>query len=214
MNGRSPKTFVPPAGPILSLTLIGLVLLSALIYYRAVKIQRFLEPALALSQPRNEFSESINRIVQKEFGTGPIRGLEVRSSSLIIEKALLFSRDGTLRASAQDVMKRLGRVLLSLLEDKRTRADISLILISAGYPSGRQGPEVAERMKAQRMLGLVQDSLFRAEPELGRAYGTYFAVAARPAPPREGYLALMELRIIPSELLHMEVLQKLEKYAY
>ena len=52
---------VVPPGPLLSLLLIGLVLLSGLLYYRAVRIQRFMEPALALSQPRNDFSEAIEQ---------------------------------------------------------------------------------------------------------------------------------------------------------
>ena len=68
MNRRSLWKYVPPAGPVLSLLLIGLVVLSALLYYRAVKIQRFLEPALALSQPRNEFTKNISQNFQREIG--------------------------------------------------------------------------------------------------------------------------------------------------
>ncbi len=68
MSGRTLLKYIPPAGPILNLTLIGLVLLSALLYYRAIKIQRFLEPALAISQPRNEFAKNVRLRFQKEFG--------------------------------------------------------------------------------------------------------------------------------------------------
>ena len=101
MNGRSLGKFILPAGPLLSLLLIGLVLLSALLYYRAIKIQRFLEPALALSQPRNEFAKNIKVIFQGEFGTSPVRGFKIKGSSIFMDKALLFSQKGVLTATAR-----------------------------------------------------------------------------------------------------------------
>jgi hypothetical protein len=211
--------YVPPAGPVLSLTLIGLVLLSAFLYYRAIKIQRFLEPALAISQPRNEFTRSISQSFQKEFGAEAIKGMKVRTSSILLEKSLLFSRDGVLNAEARDEMRKFARVFLSLMEDDHTRPDISLVLIIARFPS--YGPLVstlstiamAERAKAQRMTGTLQDALFSAEPELGRKYGAYFVAAAQPTNPHDVNRDLVEFRIIPSEFLHIEVLEKLEKYA-
>ncbi len=91
MKTKSFWKYVPSVGPVLSLLLIGLVLLSALLYYRAVKIQRFLEPALAISQPRNEFSKSIKLIFQQEFGAESIKGLRVKASSILIERSFLFA---------------------------------------------------------------------------------------------------------------------------
>ena len=215
MTGKSLWKYVPPPGPILSLLLIGLVLLSALLYYRAVKIQRFLEPALALSQPRNEFTKSINQKFEQEFGTESISGLKVRSSAILIDKSLLFSGDGTLNAQAQVVLQKLARIFLSLMNDGHTRSDISLVLIIARFPSyGERGVNVVERMKVQRLVAFIQDALFQAEPELGIRYSTYFAGAAQPTNPHEGNRDVVELRIIPSELLHVKVLEKLEKYAY
>jgi hypothetical protein len=38
--------------------------------------------------------------------------------------------------------------------------------------------------------------------------------AAQPTNPLEGNRELIEFRIIPSELLHIQVLEKLEKYAF
>src|SRR5574341_533273 len=105
MNAKSLWKFVPPAGPVLSLLLIGLLLLSALVYYRAVRIQRFLEPALAMSQPRNEFAESVNQAFREEFGPGPFRSLKATSNSILIERGLLFTESGTLTAAAPVVLK-------------------------------------------------------------------------------------------------------------
>ncbi len=209
--------YAPPAGPVLSLTLIGLVLLSAFLYYRAVKIQRFLEPALAISQPRNEFTRSISQSFQKEFGAEAIKGIKVRTSSILLEKSLLFSEDGVLNAGARDELRKFARVFLSLMEDDHTRPDISLVLIVVRFPS--YGPLVStlsnmtERAKAQRMTGALQDALFSAEPELGRKYGGYFVAAAQPTNPHDVNRELVEFRVVPSEFLHIEALEKLEKYS-
>lgn len=215
MKIKSFWKYVPSVGPVLSLLLIGLVLLSALLYYRAVKIQRFLEPALAMSQPRNEFSKNIKRIFREAFGAESIEGLKVKASSILIERSFLFAGDGALKASAQADLKKLARILLLLMNDDQTRSDISLVLIIGRFPSsGTWRTYDAERMKVQRMVGFVQDALFFAEPQLGIRHGAYFAAAAQPTNPNDGNRELIELRIIPSELLHIKVLEKLEKYAF
>jgi hypothetical protein len=215
MNGRSLWKYVPPPGPTLSLLLIGLVLLSALIYYRAVKIQRFLEPALALSQPRNEFAKNINLIFQREFGTKSIRGLKIKSSSILIDTSLLFSGEGTMKPSAQDDLQKLARVFLALMKDDHARSEISLVLIIGRFPSyGARGVNVLEMIAVQRMIGSIQNGLFQLEPELGIRYSSYFAGVAQPTSPHQGNRDVVEIRIIPSEFLHIEVLEKLEKYSY
>jgi len=214
MSGKSPWSYIPPAGPVVSLILIGLVLLSGLLYYRAVKIQRFLEPALALSQPRNEFTKTINRNFQKEFGNMPIQGLKVRSSSILMEKSLLFTGDRMLKASAQEDLQRLARVFLALMKNDHTRSEISLVLIIGRFPSyGARGTNVAEWSQAGRMVGFIQDALFRLEPELGVRYSSYFVSVAQPTSPHQGGRDVVEFRIVPSEFLHIEVLEKLEKYS-
>ncbi len=215
MNRRSLWKYVPPAGPVLSLLLIGLVVLSALLYYRAVKIQRFLEPVLALSQPRNEFTRNISLNFQREFGARQIGGLRARTSSIIIDRSLLFSANGTLKPSSKAIIKKLSRLFLSLLADTRTRNNISIVLVSFHYPDdGPKHAAKAGRMQAQQMAGLLQDSLYAAEPELGEKFKAYFAATVQPEHLRRGEAGVIELRIIPSELLHIEVLQKLVKYTY
>ena len=214
MNRRHVWKYVPPAGPVLSLLLIGLVVLSALLYYRAVKIQRFLEPALDLSRPRNEFSRNISLNFQQEFGAQQIRGLQARRSSIIIDRSLLFSAGGALKPSSRIIIKKLSRLFLSLLGDTRMRSNISLVLVCFHYPSeGPKDATFASRMQAQQMVGLLQDSLYEAEPELGQKFKAYCAATVQPDHFRSGESGGIELRIIPSELLHVEVLQKLMKYA-
>ncbi len=101
------------------------------------------------------------------------------------------------------------------MKDGHARSEISLILIIGRYPSfGATGADAAARADVQRMAGFIQDVLFRSEPELGIRYSPYFASVARPTTPHEGDLNVVEIRIIPSEYLHIEVLEKLEKYSY
>jgi hypothetical protein len=215
MSGRPLWRYLPPPGPILSLALIGLVLLSGLLYYRAVKIQRFLEPALALSQPRNEFAKDISQTVEKEFGAKSAAGIKVKTSAILVEKSRLFSGDGTLRPTAQADLKKLARVCLSLMKDDDTRSNISVVLITARVPLHETRTVfIHEMIKAQQVVGFIQDSLFQAEPELRNRYASFFAGTVQPVSPREGTQDLIELRIIPSEFLHIKVLEKLEKYAF
>jgi hypothetical protein len=215
VNGRSLWKYMPPAGPILSLLLIGLILLSGLLYYRAVRIQRYLEPALAISRPRNEFSRNISQSVQKEFGAEQVNGLVVRTSSILVHKSLLFSEDGSLKPSGRIVQKKLASIFLSFMRDDHMRAQISLMLIGSRFPVNRTGePNNAARAKAERMVGLMQDALFQAEPELEKLYGSYFVSAVQPVPALGGGSDTLEFRIVPSELLHIEVLQRLMKYAF
>ncbi len=214
MSVRSLWKYVPPIGPILSVLLIGLVLLSAVLYYRAIKIQRFLEPALALSQPRNDFAKNINALFQKEFGKGGINGIKVRSSSIFMETSVLFSRDGSPKASAEGSLKKLARIFQSLMTDEHARSEINFVMIIGHYPSsGVTTATAMERLKVQHLTGIIEDTLFHEEPELASRYAPYFAVSALPAT-SAAQVSTVEFRIVPSEFLHIEVLEKLEKYAY
>lgn len=214
MNRRSLWKYVPPAGPVLSLLLIGLVLLSALIYYRAVKIQRYLEPALAIFVPLNEFSRNISHNFQQEFGALQTKGLWARASSILIERSLLFSVDGALKPSSKITIRKLSRLFLSLLSDDRTRSNISIVLVTFHYPADApKDATIAMRTQAQQMVGILQDSLYEAEPELEQKFKTYFAPTVHPEHLPSGVRGVIELRIIPSELVQIELLQKLMKYA-
>jgi hypothetical protein len=214
MNPKSLWRYAPPAGPVLSLLLIGLVMLSALLYYRAVKIQRFLEPALALSQPRNEFAKSLKQTFRKEFREDEVPGIRVTSSSIVLEKSRLFNPNGTIKDSAKTDLHKVALVLLSLMRNDATRGDISLVLIISHYPIIEQhGAATVYRMNAQLLTGYIQDVMATAEPELRAYYPAYFVSAAQPLTSPERAMDIVEFRIIPSEYLHIKVLDALEKYS-
>ena len=205
---------LPPSGPVVSLLLIGLVLLSALLYYRAVKIQRFLEPALALSQPRNEFSKRITDLFRKEFGEQPVAGLRVRTSSIQMQRSLVFKPDGTLTREGKGVLRKLARVFLALLQDEKARTEIDRILIVSRFAQQEKlGANVPLRMRENLRVGFIQDALFLEVPELGRKHAPFFlsATGLLDAHAAQG---IVDFLIVPSEFLHIEVLERLEKYTH
>ncbi|HSB33222.1 MAG TPA: hypothetical protein VLG39_02080, partial [Nitrospirota bacterium] len=100
------------------------------------------------------------------------------------------------------------------MKEEHLRSEISLILVIGHVPSSRVREATAiEKMHVTSMVGFIQDALFKLEPELERGYAPYFASAVRSMDPRQGNTAVVEFRIIPSEYLHIEVLEKLEKYS-
>ncbi len=203
---------LPPVGPVLSIILIGLVLLSGLLYYRAVKIQRFLEPALAVSQPRNEYSKRIGGLFRKEFGNKPRNELDYSMGVIHLRPALLISPKGNLSPEGQAILRKLARIFITLMRDDQSRSEISLVLISTRIPLS--GPLHATGAQSHMIAVFVQDGLFRAEPELALQYSSFFATATQPLGLHERNTGMeVDIRIIPSEFLHIKVLEKLEKYS-
>ncbi|HXX54116.1 MAG TPA: hypothetical protein VEI28_06050 [Thermodesulfovibrionales bacterium] len=208
------RRFILPSGPLLSLALIGILILSALLYYRSVKIQRFLEPALAISQPRMKFSQNINSLLVKEFGTGQITGLRFRTGSILVEPSLLLTNIHPVKGAEPVILKKLARVFLTALNDPEVRDYISLILVGTRIPL-HSHTEANKEMRAQMQerAGLILSSLFALEPRLENTYGGYFAATALTVEAGTKETGWIEFRIVPTERLHIEVLLRLGKYA-
>lgn len=211
------RKIVPPIGPLLSLTLIGLLLLNALLYYRAVKIQRFLEPALAISEPRMKFNQKIKSLLAAEFSSEQMKGIRFFAGTITVDESLIFERaHSTGAATVSAVLRKLSRVFIAALDNPETRENISLIQIVARFPLGRDMIlNTQTRFAVQDSATLILNSLFTAEPRLEKNYAPYFAATAIPAvePSKQGSI-FIEFRIIPTERLHIEVLDRLEQYAY
>jgi hypothetical protein len=213
MKFETVKKFILPPGPILSLTLIGLLLLSALVYYRAVRIQRFLEPALAFSQPRLQFSQSIHDLLTKEFGSKETSGVKFRAGSILIKQSLLFPPGQVMRPDQSAVLHKLGRFFLAALDDSAIRDNVSLILVSTRLPLSTNAElNRILRFQLQGRALLILNSLYATEPAIEKKYGKYFAATSLPVdgPPKEA--DWIEFRIIPAERFHIILLQRLEKY--
>ena len=203
-----------PTGPILSMILIGLLLLSALLYYQSVKIQRFLEPALAISEPRMKFNQDIYNLLIKEFGT-TAKWITYKSGSIFIEPSLLYSTAHGIKNYHPLVLKKLSRVFFSALSELDIRSRISLILISINFRHTKDTKLNHElRLQIQERAALILNLLYAAEPELENKFGESFAVTAMPSSATGEKSTWVEFRMVPTERLHIDVLERLEEYSY
>ncbi len=210
--GKGKGFFLPP-GPIMVLTLIGIMVLSGLLYYRAVKVQRFLEPALAISQPRSEFTDAVNFFLKREFEPAGLKGVRLIMGTITVDPAVFLKDHDTADGAASPMAKRLGRVLVAALSDDFLRAHVDLVLIVSRYPKGPdEGVNSLMKSRMMERSEMALHSLFKAEPLLERKYALYFAPTAIPDKPSKGRVERIEIRIIPSDQLHIEVLQRLKKY--
>jgi hypothetical protein len=206
------KKFILPPGPVLSLTLIGLLLLGTILYYRAIRIQRFLEPAVAISQARIEFTQHIKNLFLKEFGAEAVKGVRFTSNSILVDKSLVYVDAHHMEGS--EVLKRLGRVFLSALKDDHIRAHTELIIVGTRLPISQDLKLNKERRHDMLYSSeLVLNALYKAEPALERNYSAYFAITVFQVDGTEKETNWIEFRIIPTEQLHIEVLRRLGKYA-
>ncbi len=217
MNSDAVKKLIPPLGPLFSLTLIGVLLLSAILYYRAVKIQRFLEPALAISEPRMNFNRNIRALIAKEFSPRQRKGITFSAGTIVVDESLIFeSTHSKEQPGVPVVLRKLSRVFAAALDNPEIRKNISLILITARFPLTKDVIlNRQKRFEVQDRAVLILNSLFVAEPTLEKKYTSFFTATAIPAaePPKAGGMAI-EFRIVPTERLHIEVLERLEGYAY
>jgi len=202
-----------PPGFLISLTMVGVLLLSALLYYRSVKIQRFLEPALALSVPRSEFARQITDALTNEFGQQPPAGVRFRTSSIVIDEAVIFDREGRISRDGRTILAKIAASFDTVLRDERTRAEIASVLVVLRYPERRAAHATAVRDAAQHKAWRILEAMYVEEPGLHEVFGYNFVATVVPSSGPAGSHDPIEIRIIPSERVHIEFLQKLEKYA-
>ena len=209
--GRVIRTFVP-AGPVLILTLIGVMLLSTLIYYKAVRIQRFLEPAVAISAPRITFYRKISNLIIEEFGMSEIPGFIFTGDQILVQKSLLY-RDSDVRG-VSPAMRKIGRVFYSALEDPTMRPYIDSIIVSTRAP---MTADPVSNQKArdffQNEARFIQNALFVVEPELSSKYPQYFESSVIMAAMRPEDAEWVVFRLIPSDRPNLQMLDQLRKYA-
>jgi hypothetical protein len=204
------KAVLPP-GPVLVLTLVGIMLLSSLLYYRAVRIQRFLEPALAVSQPRIKFYNDISRLLIKEFGEGEVKGIKFVGNSILLHKSMILLDPYHLDKSP--LLKSLGVVILDVLRDPNMRAHLDFIVVSPRVAlSSDIEANRAARTEAQSSAEMILNALFKSVPELERDYSIYFESSAMSVYARGDEADWVDFRIVPSDRVHVDVLQRLQKY--
>lgn len=207
------KKIIPSPVPIGLLALIGILLLSALLYYKAVRAQRYLEPSLALAQPRIEFAHNIRRLFEKEFGPEGIQGIILSGSSLFVDTSLLITGPANRKVIDHAFLKKLTNIFLSMLIDSEMRSHFDLILVSSRVhfsPSMEENRQ--RRLTGQYIAESIVDSMYKVEPALQKHYGI-FAPTAVPDEPDKKY-NWVEFRIVPSERVHIEMMKSLNKYFF
>jgi len=207
------KKFILPSGPILVLILIGLMFLSALLYYKAVRAQRYLEPSLSIAQPRIDFLQDINRLLVKEFGTEKIKGIILASNSIFVDGSLIFSDPVHRKAIDGMFLKKLSQVFLSMLQDQDMRSQFDLVLVSTRLKvSPSMDVTAKKRTERQHIAESILNSLYKVEPGLLKYYGTFTATTIPiPTNQKDNWV---EFRIVPSEHLHIELMKSLNKYFF
>jgi hypothetical protein len=210
MNGYVRKVFMPP-GLVLALTLVGIMMLSGLLYYRAIRIQRFLEPTLAISQPRVMFYNNMGRLIIEEFGEGEIPGIRFVGSSILVHKSMLSTDPYHLDRSI--FLNNLGKVFLNVLKDPDMRAHLNFIVVSPRVALTSDHDENKKnRFNAQKKADMILNTLFHSVPELESNYAIYFESSAMSVYAKGDEEDWVEFRLLPSERVHVEVLQRLQKY--
>lgn len=205
------RHYLLPPGSILSITLIGFLLLGAVLYYRAGRIQRFLEPALAISQPRVSFFSGFMGIFVKEFGEEPIPDVVFHGDSIRVRSSLVV--EALHHKGRTDVLEKLGRVFLETLRDPHLNSYVDVILVGTKAPiAPESGLNSRIRKDFNDLAGNVLDALYREVPELEKEYAMNFASSALSVSTKGDDLNWVEFYIIPSERIHVELLRKLEKY--
>lgn len=207
------KNFILPPGPILVLILIGLMFLSALLYYKAVRAQRYLEPSLSIAQPRIDFLQDIDRLLMKEFGTEKIKGIILASNSIFVDGSLIFSDPVHRKAINGMFLKKLSQVFLSMLQDQDMRSQFDLVLVSTRLKvSPSMDVTAKKRTERQHIAESILNSLYKVEPGLLKYYGVFTATTIPiPSNQKDNWV---EFRIVPSEHLHIELMKSLNKYFF
>ena len=70
------------------------------------------------------------------------------------------------------------------------------------------------RSRMQQLADMVLNALYTADPRLEKYYAGYFAASALPVNAAAKEAGWIEFRIVPTERMHIEVLQRLEKYVH
>jgi hypothetical protein len=212
MDFYSLKKYLLPPGVILSVTLVGLILLGAMLYSRADRAQRFLEPALAISQPRSQFAIRFSELVERELDPRTAQQVLLMGNVLKVKKSSLFPEDFH-TGDTTPLLVSIGRIFHSMLEDPQMSPYVNMILIVTRVPqSGDHAVNMERRHEALESTEKILNALFAVNPKLEEGHSINFACTARVGGTSEGGEDIIEFQIIPSERPHIDLLQKLEKY--
>lgn len=192
------------------LILIGLLLTGVLLYYRAVNFQRFLEPSLAVLAPSTTFTSRFKQIASEELSSAPKGMVRFTGSGILVHKAL-FSMGET--HGVPPVIPSLARILNRLFSDPWMAANIQLVMVKTevDLESALNDPSLRTKMREQAEA--VLNAILAVDPKLIRGHSESFAATAvyKNNVTSSDWITL---ELVPSERLHIEMLERLGKYAH
>ena len=195
--------------PFVTLILIGLLLTGVTLYYKAINLQRFLEPALAVLEPSVTFTSQITRTAQNKFTHIPADRIIIRGNNLRIHKSL-FSTVSDKRIPL--IVRQMGKFIRTILNDRTLSNDIQSVIIKAHVPiqAALTEPALYNNMRIQAEA--VLNTIMQLEPSLASTNAHKMgSLAMYSKDPRAG--EWLTLEVVPSEMLHIKVLERMSKYA-
>lgn len=203
--------FIPPLRVILPLALVSLLLLSFAIYSQAVRTQRLSELILAIYQPQNEFSQKTIGPFIKLFNEKKNSSIRFTTNSLCVDESLLLTVAPNSNDTHPTIVRDLGKIFHTILQDPELRSNIELILISTIGPLSHDTSLSSKNYRTlQSKSESVLRSLFMADPELEQKYSSFFASTVKSAKEVERHQCLIEFRFIPNDRLYIEYLHRLQ----
>lgn len=207
MRAEDLRKLVLPPGPILSVTLIGLVLLGSVLYYKAVSVQRRMEPVMAFLRPRMEFSGALDAAINRVFPEKYKELIIVSPDAVYAGNDLIYTKAGTLDAEA---VAGLSRLVGEMIGNPETKRHINLILVTVRYPLAESPEESAKNrhIASKRAEGIMDAVLggVRAPGVQARPYLASAAIGVSPESPR---LDWVEFKIIHTDQFNLEMLNRL-----
>jgi hypothetical protein len=211
MDIETIRKYLLPPGVVLSITLIGLVLLGAVLYSKADRAQRFLEPTLAISRPRTQFTARFSEILGKELPPRAHSQIVVERNSIKVRKDLLFPK--SFHSQEAPLLRSIGRVFLTVMEDPQMSPYVDFIMVLTRFPGQKDHAlNVENRSKGSEDAGHILSAMFAVTPELEENHSEHFASSSIADPFSEEAGDMVEFHIIPSERVHIDLLIKLQKY--
>ncbi len=213
MGNNHDKKYNIPLGLLFSLTLVGLLLLSAMMYNRAEKFQRFIEPIIAVSRPKITFALKLNKLLIKEFGNSNTNVIRSTLNSIIIHESVLRIMSPQERSSSSAILGKLGSIFLAILKDPDISPYIDLILVNRKIPRTNDvNVNIKVRQHMQDWSEQILNSIYKTTPELERNYSIYFTATAMPVRTTLQEMNWIEFRFIFTERLQKDIVKELGKY--
>ena len=212
MKERSGVWRLVPIELVVGTILIGVILIGAVMYSNAIRFQRFIEPMLAVLQPRSEFSGRFGNMIMKEFSDNGLSEIRLIGNILRVRRSFLTAEES--HREGFENFERLGRVFQNLFDDTWMRSNTDFIMVSLEAPfSLNEETNRKLRESTAKEAELILVTILNTSPKLRMKYAPLFTSAVVSAPPKESGEEWVTFHIMPSERLHAEVLRRLEKYA-